>query len=78
MMAAANLRRSTSPRKFPVSGRSHWRAEVAVALDMRRWHQNGDPVEQLEWSEDQRAACAGAWLRVVVDEVLVVVLAQPV
>jgi len=29
-------------------------------------HQGGDPVEQFERSEDQRAACAGAWFGVVV------------
>ena len=39
---SATSGRSRSPRKFPVSGRSRQHAEVAVAVDARRRHQDGD------------------------------------
>jgi hypothetical protein len=39
-----NLRRSTSPPKFPVSGHLRQHIEVAVGVDARRRHQGGDPA----------------------------------
>jgi hypothetical protein len=71
-------RRSRSPRKFPVTGRSRRHAEVAVAVETRRWRQRGEAVEQLERGQVLRATATGARFRRLVNEVLEVVLAQAV
>ena len=38
-------------------------AEVAVAVQTRRWHQRGEAVEQLERGQEWRAIAAGARFR---------------
>ena len=68
-------RRSATPRKLPVSGRSRQHAEVAVAMDTRGRHESSEAVEQLERGEEQRTTAAGSGLGVVVDEALGVELA---
>ena len=60
--SSANSGRSRSPRKFPVSGRSRQHAEVAAAVDTRRWYPRGEAVEQLQRRQKKRAVPAPAEL----------------
>ena len=60
--------------RLAVSGRSHGRTEVAVAVDARWRHQSGEAVER---GQEVLATAAGFRFRGVVDEVLAVEFAQP-
>ena len=60
--------RSRSPRKFPVSGRTHGRIKVAAAVDARRRHERGEAVEQLLRRQDLRAVPARAGLGAIVEQ----------
>ena len=73
----ATSRRSRSPRKFPVSGRTHGCTKVAVAVKARRRHQCGEASKQLPRRQDLRAVPARTLFCALVEQVLGIKLVQP-
>jgi hypothetical protein len=60
-----------------VCGRSRQHADAAAAVDARRRHQGGDPVEQFQRRKEQRAVPARTGLGALVEQALGIEFASP-
>ena len=64
--------------KYPVSGHSRQRSDVAMAVDDPRRHQGDEAVDQLQGGEEQRAAAARPGFAVLVEQAFGIEFAPPV